>query len=78
MVVRGGQPAQITDQPVPLVGQPCTPKDVLASQQTVAASAVGDLLVFPLAGAYAWNISHRDFLMHEPPQMLFLPAALTA
>lgn len=53
-------------------------QDVLASQQTVAASAVGDLLVFPLAGAYAWNISHRDFLMHEPPQMLFLPAALTA
>lgn len=43
--------------------------------QQVAALAVGDLLVFPLAGAYAWNISHRDFLMHEPPQMLFLPSA---
>ncbi|MEV4495576.1 hypothetical protein AB0J84_07715 [Micromonospora arborensis] len=20
-----------------------------------------------MAGAYAWNISHRDFLLHEPP-----------
>jgi diaminopimelate decarboxylase len=54
------------------------PKDVLASQQPVAALAVGDLLVFALAGAYAWNISHRDFLMHEPPQKLFLPTACSA
>ena len=75
MVVRGGQPAEIADCPVTLVGQLCTPKDVLASQQPVAALAVGDLLVFALAGAYAWNISHRDFLMHEPPQMLLLPTA---
>lgn len=75
MVVRSGQPAEVTDSPVTLVGQLCTPKDVLARQQPVAELAVGDLLVFPLAGAYAWNISHRDFLMHEPPQMLFLPTA---
>lgn len=46
--------------------------DVLARQQPVAALAVGDLLVFTLAGAYAWNISHQHFLMHEPPQMVFL------
>jgi diaminopimelate decarboxylase len=43
--------------------------------QPAAGGRVGDLLVFPLAGAYAWNISHRHFLMHEPPQMLFLPTA---
>lgn len=73
VVVRGGRPAELEQQAVTLVGQLCTPKDVLARQQPVAALAVGDLLVFPLAGAYAWNISHRDFLMHEPPQMLFLP-----
>ncbi|MGH8353038.1 MAG: type III PLP-dependent enzyme [Pseudomonas sp.] len=72
VVVRGGQPAELERQPVTLVGQLCTPKDVLARQQPVAELAVGDLLVFPLAGAYAWNISHRDFLMHEPPQMVFL------
>lgn len=72
VVVRGGQPAELERQAVTLVGQLCTPKDVLARQQPVAALAVGDLLVFPLAGAYAWNISHRDFLMHKPPTMVFL------
>jgi diaminopimelate decarboxylase len=72
VVIRGRQPAQLQNQPVTLVGQLCTPKDVLASQQSVTALAIDDLLVFTLAGAYAWNISHRDFLMHEPPKMLFL------
>ncbi|KPD26581.1 MULTISPECIES: type III PLP-dependent enzyme [Pseudomonas aeruginosa group] len=72
VVVRGERAAEIEDQAVTLVGQLCTPKDVLARRQPVAALAVGDLLVFTLAGAYAWNISHRDFLMHEPPRMLFL------
>lgn len=70
--MRGERAAEIEDQAVTLVGQLCTPKDVLARRQPVAALAVGDLLVFTLAGAYAWNISHRDFLMHEPPRMLFL------
>ena len=30
------------------------------------------LLVFTLAGAYAWNISHQNFLMHEPPLKVFI------
>jgi diaminopimelate decarboxylase len=72
VVLRGNQAPHLREQTVTLVGQLCTPKDVLARQQPVAELAIGDLLVFTLAGAYAWNISHRDFLMHEPPQMLFL------
>jgi diaminopimelate decarboxylase len=71
-VIRGQGAAQLENQAVTLVGQLCTPKDVLARQQPVSALGIGDLLVFTLAGAYAWNISHRDFLMHEPPQMIFL------
>jgi diaminopimelate decarboxylase len=71
-VIRGTQPAQISDQFVTLVGQLCTPKDVLAKQQPVAQLAIGDLLVFTLAGAYAWNISHQNFLMHEPPLKFFI------
>lgn len=55
-----------------LVGQLCTPKDVLARHQPVAQLAIGDLLVFTLAGAYAWNISHQNFLMHEPPLKVFI------
>jgi diaminopimelate decarboxylase len=27
----------------------------------------GDRVVFAMAGAYAWNISHHDFLMHPHP-----------
>ncbi|MFV2101067.1 alanine racemase [Micromonospora sp. LOL_024] len=53
--------------PVTVVGQLCTPKDVLAHTADSPAIAVGDVLVFTMAGAYAWNISHRDFLLHEPP-----------
>ena len=64
--------AWITDQPVTLVGQLCTPKDVLARQQMIAALAPGDWLVFHLAGAYAWNISHQNFLMHSPPEFIWL------
>ncbi|MEW5289815.1 type III PLP-dependent enzyme [Erwinia papayae] len=62
----------ISGQQVTLVGQLCTPKDVLARQQPVAALAPGDWLVFSLAGAYAWNISHQNFLMHSPPEVFWL------
>ncbi|EXU73888.1 type III PLP-dependent enzyme [Erwinia mallotivora] len=62
----------ISGQQVTLVGQLCTPKDVLARQQPVTALAPGDWLVFSLAGAYAWNISHQNFLMHSPPEVFWL------
>lgn len=74
VVPRGGLPV-VTNDAVTLVGQLCTPKDVLARDQSVDTLAVGDWLVFPLAGAYAWNISHQNFLMHAPPAMIFLPEA---
>jgi len=69
---REQNPAWIYNEQVTLVGQLCTPKDVLARQQPVAALAVGDWLVFSLAGAYAWNISHQNFLMHSPPEVFWL------
>lgn len=72
VVMRGERAADLQDQAVTLVGQLCTPKDVLARQHPVNELAVGDLLVFTHAGAYAWNISHQRFLMHEPPEMIFL------
>lgn len=71
-VIRGNRPSEVTREQVTLVGQLCTPKDVLAREQPVAELATGDCLVFPLAGAYAWNISHQNFLMHAPPEMVFL------
>ncbi|WP_058368739.1 type III PLP-dependent enzyme [Psychrobacter sp. ENNN9_III] len=64
--------AAITGTKATLVGQLCTPKDILAKGQWIDALHIGDYLVFTLAGAYAWNISHQNFLMHEPPKMIFL------
>ncbi|MGV9324707.1 alanine racemase [Streptosporangium sandarakinum] len=57
--------------PVTIAGQLCTPKDVLARRAPVAL-APGDVVEFTMAGAYAWNISHHDFLMHPPPSFRYL------
>ena len=57
---------------VTLAGQLCTPKDVLARRVPAAGLRAGDRVVFSLAGAYAWNISHHDFLMHPRPGFHFL------
>ncbi|QKJ87616.1 type III PLP-dependent enzyme [Paramixta manurensis] len=72
---REQQQPWIEGELVTLVGQLCTPKDVLARQQPIAALAPGDWLVFSLAGAYAWNISHQNFLMHSPPEVFWLGEA---
>lgn len=58
--------------PVTVVGQLCTPKDVLARDVPVSSIRVGDVVVCAMAGAYALNISHQDFLMHPPPAVRYL------
>ncbi|MEU9132700.1 type III PLP-dependent enzyme [Kitasatospora sp. NPDC048540] len=50
-----------------LAGQLCTPKDVLAHRAPAPGLRAGDRVLFAMAGAYAWNISHHDFLMHPRP-----------
>ncbi|MTV36743.1 type III PLP-dependent enzyme [Duganella radicis] len=57
-----------------VVGQLCTPKDVLSRDAVLSGLAIGDLLVLPLAGAYGYNISHADFLCHPRPQQIFIDA----
>lgn len=59
-----------TEEPVTVVGQLCTPKDVLARRVPAGRIRIGDRVAFALAGAYALNISHRDFLMHPPPSIV--------
>ncbi|SPJ33036.1 type III PLP-dependent enzyme [Kushneria phyllosphaerae] len=60
-----------------VVGQLCTPKDVLSRGRELGGVSVGDLLVLPLAGAYGYNISHADFLCHPRPRLHFLPVEST-
>jgi diaminopimelate decarboxylase len=68
----------LTSDCATLVGQLCTPKDVLARDVPVDELRVGDLVVFAMAGAYAWNISHHDFLMHPEPGFHYLGAQVDA
>jgi diaminopimelate decarboxylase len=67
---RSGDP--LNDDNLTVVGQLCTPKDQLATGVGVRDLRVGDLLVFAMAGAYAWNISHHDFLMHPHPAFAYI------
>lgn len=60
------------DSRVTLCGQLCTPKDVLAHNAPVDTLRVGDRVAFAMAGAYGWNISHHEFLMHPRPVVRFL------
>ncbi|MEU8887103.1 type III PLP-dependent enzyme [Streptomyces sp. NPDC048442] len=55
-----------------LTGQLCTPKDLLSRHVPAPNLRAGDRVTFALAGAYAWNISHHDFLMHPHPTFHFL------
>jgi diaminopimelate decarboxylase len=57
---------------VTFTGQLCTPKDVLARHVPATGLKAGDRVAFCLAGAYAWNISHHDFLMHPRPAFHYL------
>jgi diaminopimelate decarboxylase len=60
------------DEPVTLVGQLCTPKDVLAAGVPLRRLRAGDRIAFAMTGAYGWNISHHQFLMHPAPGFHYL------
>lgn len=63
---------EVHQESVTVAGQLCSPKDVLASDYKVSRVRIGDILVFPYTGAYAWSISHHDFLSHPHPEMIYL------
>nr|WP_082772046.1 hypothetical protein [Actinoplanes sp. TFC3] len=63
---------QIAGVPVTAAGELCTPRDVLTRAQHVNRLRVGDVLLFGRTGAYGWDISHHDFLRHDPPQFVLL------
>ena len=58
---------EVTATEVDAVGELCTPRDVLTRGQHVDRLRAGDILVFARAGAYGWDISHHEFLRHDPP-----------
>jgi diaminopimelate decarboxylase len=54
------------DVPVTVVGELCTPEDVLVRDVTATRLRPGDLAVFPQAGAYGWEFALPLFLDHPP------------
>ncbi|GAA1198165.1 type III PLP-dependent enzyme [Prauserella alba] len=69
---RSGAPRpEVRDAPVTVVGELCTPKDVLARDVPLPRVRAGDVLVFQHAGAYGWDISHHDFLSHPHPEHVY-------
>jgi diaminopimelate decarboxylase len=65
---------ELRDVRLTVAGQLCSPKDVLARGVPVERIRVGDVIVFRLAGAYGWSISHHDFLSHPHPDVAWLGA----
>jgi diaminopimelate decarboxylase len=63
---------EVHDTLVDAVGELCTPRDVLTRDQHVNTLRAGDILVFARTGAYGWDISHHDFLRHEPPEFIIV------
>src|SRR5439155_12989827 len=66
-----GRP-EVRQSTVDIVGELCTPRDVLARDAAVDRLRVGDLLVFGNAGGYGWDISHHEFLRHPHPDVVVL------
>lgn len=62
----------IRREQVSLVGQLCTPRDQLSGPVHVDSLHVGDRIAFALAGAYGWNISPHEFLMHPAPSFHYV------
>jgi diaminopimelate decarboxylase len=61
---------EVRDETVDVVGELCTPRDVLARDLRVDRLRVGDVMVFANAGGYGWDISHHDFLRHPYPRLV--------
>ena len=62
----------VSDVEVDAVGELCTPRDVLTRGRHVERLRAGDILVFGRTGAYGWDISHHEFLRHDPPEFMIL------
>ncbi|WP_062513015.1 type III PLP-dependent enzyme [Halobacillus sp. KGW1] len=57
---------------VTIAGELCTPNDVLVRGDYVDNLRAGDIVIFEYAGAYAWTISHHDFLSHPHPEHVYV------
>lgn len=64
---------EINDRPVTIVGRMNSPRDILTHNENVDRLRIGDVVVFPYAGAYGWSISAHDFSSLQHPEFLYMP-----
>ncbi|SIS60248.1 type III PLP-dependent enzyme [Salimicrobium flavidum] len=62
----------VEETEVVIAGELCTPNDLLVRGEYVYRLRAGDVVVFTHAGAYAWTISHHDFLSHPHPEHVYI------
>jgi diaminopimelate decarboxylase len=55
---------EVSNTPVTVVGELCSPADVLARNIAVERIRPGDLAVFPRVGSYGWELALQEFLGH--------------
>lgn len=55
---------EVVDSAVTVVGELCTPEDVLVRDVHVDRLRAGDVVVFPQAGSYGWEFALHRFLQH--------------
>ncbi|WP_020524333.1 type III PLP-dependent enzyme domain-containing protein [Catelliglobosispora koreensis] len=63
---------EVRDSRVTIAGELCTPNDILARDAQVSLVRAGDVIVFPKAGAYGWDISPHQYLRHPSPTFVIL------
>ncbi|SEH98649.1 diaminopimelate decarboxylase [Halobacillus karajensis] len=66
---------EVYHEKVTITGELCTPNDVLVKSVYVPRLRAGDVVIFEYAGAYAWTISHHEFLSHPEPEFVYLHEA---
>ena len=54
----------VCEAPITIVGELCTPADVLAHNVLIERIRPGDVVVFSRAGSYGWEMSIKEFLGH--------------
>jgi diaminopimelate decarboxylase len=63
---------QVSGVPVTVAGKMNSPRDILAHTERAERIRVGDVILFPYAGAYGWSISAHDFSSLEHPRFLYV------
>lgn len=66
---------EVASTPITVCGQLCTPEDTLVRGTLTERIRPGDIIVFPLAGAYGWELALQSFIGHPVAERITINAA---